>query len=51
MVGRHHQLSGCEFEQTLEDNGGQRSLACYSPRGHKELNTNELMNNNLTVLI
>ena len=34
-----------------KDNGGQRSLACYSPRGHKELNTNELMNSNLTALI
>ena len=27
MVGRHHQLSGHEFEQTLGDSGGQRSLA------------------------
>jgi len=24
------------FEQTPEDSGGQGSLVCYSPRGHKE---------------
>ena len=27
MVGWHHQLSGCEFEQTLGDGEGQGSLA------------------------
>ena len=25
------------FAQTLRDSGGQRSLACCSSRGHKEL--------------
>ena len=35
----HHWLNGREFEQTLEDSGAQRNLTCYSPRGHKELNT------------
>ena len=29
MVGWHHQLSGHEFEQTLVDNEGQESLACF----------------------
>ena len=29
MVGWHHQLNGHEFEQTLEDDEGQGSLACY----------------------
>ena len=29
-------LNGHEFEQALEDGEGQRSLACCSPRGHKE---------------
>jgi len=29
-------LNGHEFEQTLGDGGGQGSLACCSPRGHKE---------------
>ena len=28
-----------EFQQTLGDSGGQRSLAFCSPWGHKELNT------------
>ena len=36
IVGWHHQLNGHEFEQTLEDSGGQRNLACYSPWGCKE---------------
>ena len=36
MVGWHHQLNGHEFEQTLGDSGGQRSLACCSPWGSKE---------------
>ena len=36
MVRQHHWLSGHEFEQTLEDSGGQRSLACYSSWHHKE---------------
>ena len=35
MVG-WHQLNGHEFEQTLGDSEGQGSLACCSPRGHKE---------------
>ena len=35
MVGWHHQLNGCEFEQTLGDSEGQRSLLCCSPWGHK----------------
>ena len=35
-VGWHHQLNGHEFEQTLGDSEGQGSLACCSPRGHKE---------------
>ena len=37
MVRRHYQLNGQELEQTLGDSRGQRSLASYSPRGHKEL--------------
>ena len=35
-----------KFEQTLRDSEGQGSLACYSPRGHKELDTTERLNNN-----
>ena len=36
MVGWHHQLYRCEFEQTHGDSEGQGSLACYSPWGPKE---------------
>ena len=36
MVRYHHQLNGHEFEQTLQDRR-QRSLACCSPWGYKEL--------------
>ena len=35
MVGWHHPLNGHEFEQASGDDEGQRSLACYSPWGHK----------------
>ena len=35
MVRKHHRLSGCEFEQTPGDSGGQRSLVCCSPWGHR----------------
>ena len=31
VVGRHHQLNGLEFEQTLGDSKGEGSLACCSP--------------------
>ena len=41
MVGWHHLLNACEFEQTLGDGEGQGSLACCSPWGHKELDTTE----------
>ena len=36
MVGWQHQLNIRESEQTLGDGEGQRSLAYYSPWGHKE---------------
>ena len=39
MVGWHHQLNGHESEQALGDSGGQRSLACCIPWGHKEADT------------
>ena len=41
MVGWHHLLNACEFEQTLGDGEGQGSLACCSPWGHKESDTTE----------
>ena len=39
MVGWHYQLDGHESEQALGVGDGQGSLACCSPRGHKESNT------------
>ena len=44
IVGWHHQLNGHEFEQAPEVGDGQGSLACCSPRGHKELDTTERLN-------
>ena len=41
MAGWHHWLNGSEFEQALGDGEGQESLVCYSPWGHKELDTIE----------
>ena len=46
MVGRHHQLNGREFEQSLGDSEGQGSLECCSSRGRKESDTTERLNNN-----
>ena len=46
MVGWYHQLNGCEFEQTWGDTEGQRSLACCSSWGCKELDTTQSLNNN-----
>ena len=37
MVGWHHSLNGHEFEQALGVGGGQGSLVCYSPWGHKRI--------------
>ena len=36
MAGCYRWFNGLEFEQTLRDGGGQRSLVCYSPWGRKE---------------
>ena len=36
MVRWHHRLNGHGLEQTPGDSGGQGSLVCCSPRGHKE---------------
>ena len=44
MVGWHHQLDGHDFEQALGFGDGQKSLACYSLWGHKELDTTEGLN-------
>ena len=44
MVGRYHQLSGHEFEQTPGVDDGQGSLVCCNPWGHKESDTSERLN-------
>ena len=44
MIGWHHRFNGHEFEQALGVGDGQGSLACYSPRGHKESDTIERLN-------
>ena len=44
MVGWHHWLNGHEFRWILGVGDGQVGLACYSPWGHKELDTTEWLN-------
>ena len=41
MVAWHHRPNGHEFEQALGDGEGQGGLACCSPRGCKELDMTE----------
>ena len=45
MVGWHHRLNGHECEQTLGDTEGPGRLACCSPRGCKESEMSEQVNN------
>ena len=44
MVGWHHQLDGCEFEQAPGVGDGQGSLAYYSLQGRKESDMTEQLN-------
>ena len=44
MVGWHQWLNGHKFEQDLGVGTGQGSLACCSPRGHKELGMTKWLN-------
>ena len=44
-VGRHHELNGREFEPTPGDGEGQGRLMCCSPRGRRELDMTEQLNN------
>ena len=50
MVRWHHRLNGHEFEQTLGESGGQGSLACHSPWGHKESDVTERLNNDRFII-
>ena len=49
MVGWHHRFNGHELGQTPGDGEGQGSLACCSPRGHKESDTTERLNSNMVL--
>ena len=42
MVGWHHRLNGCEFEQHLGDDEEQGSLVRCRLRGRTELDTTEV---------
>ena len=44
MVGRHHRLSGHEFEQAPGVGNGVRSLVCWSPQSRKESDMTEQLN-------
>ena len=50
VVGWHHHFNGHEFEQTLGDGEGQRSLASCSPWGHKESDRTGRLNNEQSIL-
>ena len=45
VVVWHYQLKGHEFQQAPGGGEGQGSLVCYSPWGHKKLDTTEPLNN------
>ena len=45
MVGWHHRLNGCEFEQAPGVGDGQGSLVCCSPWDCKEWDTTKWLNN------
>ena len=51
IVGWHYQLNGHKSEQTLGNGEGQRSLACYSQWGCKELDMTKRLNNNIIWLV
>ena len=46
IAGWHHRLNGHEFEQAPGVGNGHGSQACCSPRGCKESDTTEWLNNN-----
>ena len=44
MVGWHHRLDGCEFEQAPGVGDGQGSLMCCSPWGQRESHMTQGLN-------
>ena len=51
MVGWHHCLDGHSFEQTPGVGDGQGSLECCSPRGCKDSDMTEQLNNNSSFIV
>ena len=51
MVAWHHRLDGHGFEQTPGASDGHGGLACCSPRGRRESDTTERLNNDMMYLI
>ena len=51
VFGWHHQLNSHEFEQAPGDGEIQGGLACCSPRGCKESDMTERLNNNNNVFV
>ena len=51
-AGWHHSSRDMSLSKTLGDSEGQGSLACCRPRGHKESDTTDRLNNskNLSTL-
>ena len=49
MVGWHHRLNGHEVEQAPGVGDGQGSLACCSPKGHKESDMTEQQRKGVTL--
>ena len=46
--GWHHQCSGRELGRTSGGGEGQGGLACFSPWGHRELDTTGRLNNSIS---
>ena len=46
-----HQLKGHEFEETLRDNGGKKSLECCRQQVHKESDTAKWVNDTTTLRV
>ena len=51
MLRWHHRLDGHELSKLWEMVEGQGSLACCSPRGHKESDMTLQLNNHLIGII
>ena len=46
LAGQHHWCNGHRLGQTSGDDEGQGGVACFSPWGQEELDTNWQLNSN-----